>query len=201
MKPSINPVLLLMRLHRPDGNPLRRRSDRLESMFVLVGLFLVVACVWPAVGAGRLAYEGAVHEEQAGSGPRHRVMATLLEDAPPARVSFTEVPAARPAAMARWTTPAGEHGSGLVPVPGLARAGNAVPVWLDAAGVPAAPPVDPVVLRMRGVAAGLLVMLGSVLLALVAYAGLRWGLDRRRLREWEAAWARAHQSRPDPRQP
>ncbi|WP_433428890.1 hypothetical protein [Nonomuraea sp. CA-141351] len=48
-----------VRRHRPDGNPLRRRSDRLESAALAVAMLFILLSVWPAVVAGRQAYEGA----------------------------------------------------------------------------------------------------------------------------------------------
>ncbi|MFI7707400.1 hypothetical protein [Nonomuraea sp. NPDC049480] len=200
MKISTNPMMLRLRLYRLDDNPLRRRSDRLESAFVLVALFLVLASVWPAVLAGRLAYESALHDERVGPGSRQQVMATLLQDAPVTRVSFTEVPTGKPEAVARWTTPEGEARSGQVPVPALAKAGSTVPVWIDASGAPAPPPADPAVLQMRGVATGLLIMLVAAMLALASFAGLRWRMDRNRYREWHIGWARADEAWRRPRQ-
>ncbi|NJP94614.1 hypothetical protein HCN51_35125 [Nonomuraea sp. FMUSA5-5] len=191
MNKSINPLMLRLRLYRPDGNPLRRRSDRRESAVVLAAVILVLVSVWPAVLAGWRAYERALHDERAGGAARHQVTATLLRDAPRTRVSFTEVPAEQPTAAVRWTTPAGAERVAEVPVPALARAGSTVKVWLDASGAPAPPPTDIAVLRMRGIATGTLVLLGGALVAVGAVAGWRWRADRRRYREWGLAWERA----------
>ncbi|MFI9846632.1 hypothetical protein ACIHFD_57095 [Nonomuraea sp. NPDC051941] len=189
MKTSINPVTLRIRLYRLDRNPLRRRSDRLESAFVLVALFLVLASVWPAVLVGRLAYESALQDERVGAGSSRQVMATLLEDVPVARVSLTKVPVAEQVALARWTTPEGQARSGQVPAPALAKAGSVVPVWIDASGAPASSPLDLEVLRMRGVATGLLIVLLTTMLTLATLAGLRWRMDRNRYKEWDTGWA------------
>lgn len=180
-----------VRLYRPDGNPLRRRSDRLESAVVVVSVLLVLLSVWPAVVAGRLAYDNALREESTGSRAPRQVMATLLEDAPVTRVSFTEVPSGRQEAVARWTTHSGEVRIGTVPVRPLAKAGAVIPVWIDAAGKPAAPPADSSVLHMRGVAVGMLIVLVTMFLVLCAFAGFRRWLDRARYREWDADWVRA----------
>ncbi|MDP4510509.1 Rv1733c family protein [Nonomuraea turcica] len=201
MKSSIHPVMLRVRLYRHDDNPLRRHSDRLESVFVLAALVLVLVSLWPAVVAGRAVYEGAVQDQSAGTGVRRQVMATLTQDAPPARVSFSEVPAAQPETMARWTTAEGAARCGFVPAPSLAKAGSVVPVWIDAAGAPASPPADSAVLAMRGMVMGLLVVLGTGLLVLTAFLVFRRRLDRVRYGEWDAAWVRAGEQRRRPRQP
>ncbi|MGW2161276.1 Rv1733c family protein [Nonomuraea sp. NPDC001699] len=191
MKAFIDLLARRVRLYRPDGNPLRRRSDRLESVAVLVTALVLLAGVWPAVLAGRLAYEGALQEESAHAAGRHQVRATLLADAPAARVTLTEMPVRGQRAMARWTTSSGAVRSGPVPVPAVAKAGSTVPLWIDAAGSPAPPPADRAVLRTRGVVTGTLLMSVIVLAALGGFAGFRWWTDRRRYQEWEVQWARA----------
>ncbi|GAA1654383.1 hypothetical protein GCM10009733_059630 [Nonomuraea maheshkhaliensis] len=201
MNKSTNPVMLRLRLYRPDGNPLRRPSDRLESVLVLATLTLVLLSVWPAVLGGRLVFETAWQDEHARSGTRYQVTATLLQDAPPSRVSFTEIPSERPVTAARWATSTGTERIAQVPVPPAAKAGSPVTVWLDASGAPAPPPTDPAVPRMRGMAAGLLIMLAAAFLALVSFVVWRRWMDRVRYREWELAWERTdeqwrHRHRP-----
>ncbi|MFI9592828.1 hypothetical protein [Nonomuraea sp. NPDC052265] len=191
MKALIDLLTRRVRLYRPDGNPLRRRSDRLESVAVLVTALVVLAGVWPAILAGRLAYGGALQEESAHAAGRHQVRATLLADAPAAGVALTEMPVREQQVMARWTTPSGAARSGPVPVPGAAKAGSTVPLWIDADGRPAPPPADRTVLRTRGVVTGVLLMSAIVLTALGGFAGFRWWTDRRRYQEWEVQWARA----------
>ncbi|MFC4119900.1 hypothetical protein [Nonomuraea zeae] len=201
MKTSVNPVMLCLRLYRPDGNPLRRPSDRRESVLVLAALFLTLLSVWPAMLIGQSAYDAALQDERAGPGARHQVTATLLEDAPTTRVSFTEIPAERPTAAARWTTPAGEERVAQVPAPARAKAGAVVTVWLDTYGEPASPPTDAAVLQMRGIATGLLIVFAAALLTLSFFAGWRWRADQARYREWELAWERADEKWRHPRQP
>ncbi|MFI7687947.1 hypothetical protein ACIBQ6_02695 [Nonomuraea sp. NPDC049655] len=191
MKALIDLLARRVRLYRPDGNPLRRRSDRLEALAVLVTGLVVLAGVWPAVLVGRLAYEGALHEESAHAVGRHQVRATLLADAPAARVALTEMPVGEQRAMASWTTSSGAARSGPVPVPGVARAGSTVPLWIDAAGRPVPPPTARTVLRTRGVVTGLLLMSVIALAAAGGFAAFRWWTDQRRYREWEVQWARA----------
>ncbi|MEU8404387.1 hypothetical protein AB0C28_55245 [Nonomuraea sp. NPDC048892] len=80
-------VVRQVRLYRPDGNPLRRRSDRLEGAGLLVAAFLVLLSVWPAVTGARQAYTEALAE----AAERRQVAATLLEDTPPPQPSFGEL--------------------------------------------------------------------------------------------------------------
>ena len=72
----------LARRWRPDGNPLRRTSDRIEAalLAILIAAFL---CGAPLAGiaAGRAAAAGSVRAERAQAGA-HRVAAVLLQQAP-----------------------------------------------------------------------------------------------------------------------
>ncbi|GAA3560438.1 hypothetical protein GCM10022419_046350 [Nonomuraea rosea] len=197
MMRSINPMMLFARLHRLDGNPLRRRSDRLESAVFLAALVLILVSLWPAV----LAYESVLQDEPVSPDARHQVLATLLEDAPTMRVSFTEVPAGPSEAAVRWTTASVQEQTARVPVPALAKSGSAVPVWLDAAGKPAPRPSDKADLQMRGVGTGMLLVLATALLALGSLAGFRRWLDRARYRQWGDDWARTEEKWRHPRRP
>ncbi|MFC7641876.1 hypothetical protein ACFQX6_13460 [Streptosporangium lutulentum] len=45
-------IMRCLRLHRFDGNPLRRRSDRIETLAVLMTLVVFIAGLWPMVALG-----------------------------------------------------------------------------------------------------------------------------------------------------
>jgi hypothetical protein len=91
--------------------------------------------------------------------------------------------------LARWTAPDGRSRAGEIPVSGSLAAGRTVLLWVDAAGSPTGSPLGraTVVARQAAAAVIAVVTLGVVLLCLI-WAG-RWVLDRRRLADWEAAWA------------
>ncbi|MEW9549014.1 hypothetical protein [Nonomuraea sp. NPDC050783] len=189
MKTALESLMPLVRRYRLDDNPLRRRSDRLESAFVAVAILLVVLSAWPAVLAGQAAYRAGMAETRVGPDGRQQVTATLLEDAPPARASFSEVPAQPPRARAWWTTPAGAAHTGEVVAPALAASGTRVRIWIDAEGRPATAPKKPLEIQLRGVGMMVFVVLTAALLASGGLLAGRWLLDRRRYREWDAAWA------------
>lgn len=180
-------VMRWVRRHRPDGNPLRRRSDRLESAALLVTVVLVLLSVWPAAAAGRQSYEHAL--PALGDG-RQEVVATLLADAPVTRLSFGEAPRSEPA-PAHWTTPSGLERTGRVMAPPLARAGTEVRIWVDPGGLRVGAPPSPGDLRVTAVATALLLVLVAAVVAVLGFAGFRLLLDRGRYREWEAAWSLA----------
>ncbi|WP_020547274.1 Rv1733c family protein [Nonomuraea coxensis] len=179
----------MTRGYRWDRNPLRRRTDRLESALLVAAVLLVLASVWPAVLAGRAVYETGMAETRVGPGGRQQVTATLLQDAPPPRAAFGEASPQLPRAQARWTGPDGAARTGDVPAPGLARSGTAVRIWIDAEGRPATAPKKPVEIGFRGAGMAVFTVLASVLLAVIGFTAGRWVLDRRRYRSWDAAWA------------
>ncbi|MFB9629757.1 Rv1733c family protein [Nonomuraea helvata] len=180
----IESVKRWVRGHRPDGNPLRRRSDRLESAALAMAALLVLLSVWPAVMAGREAYEEARHAGAA----RRTVEATLLADAPVTRLSFGEVSRGG-LTSARWTAPSGLERTGQVPAPSLAKAGAKVRIWVGPDGRRVAAPPSPAELRVTAVVTALLFVTVAAAIALLAFAGFRRVLDRGRYRAWEAAWA------------
>jgi hypothetical protein len=92
--------------------------------------------------------------------------------------------------LARWTTPAGRARIGRIPVVADMVTDRTVPLWADSAGSPTGFPVNhhrQVPAHETDAAAVAIMALGIVLLCL-AWAGRRV-IARRRLVDWEAAWA------------
>jgi hypothetical protein len=177
----------LVRRWRPDGNPLRRTTDRVEGivMALLIGAFLTGAPL-AALAAGHAAAVTGSRVEHA-QASWHPVAAVLLRNAPPDShpVSQASLEALVPA---RWTAPDGTRRSGKVYAPAGTKAGSTVQVWADGSGRLTHVPLRP------GDVAGeiaLAASLTTVAVAVVlAVAGLlaRWVLDRRRLAAWDARW-------------
>ncbi|MFI6175119.1 hypothetical protein ACIA8R_06220 [Nonomuraea sp. NPDC051191] len=199
MRAVMNAAMLRIRRHRPDRNPLRRRSDRLESAGLAVAVLLVLLSVWPAVLAGRVAYEGGLRDARVGPGHRQQVTATVLREPRPVRPGFGE--AATSTVPASWTTPAGSARTGQVQVPAGTRAGQTVPLWIDPEGDPTTPPAGHTDVVLRGVGLAAFVQVLACLLVLGAVAALRRLLDRRRYADWDAAWLRADDRWRRPRRP
>jgi hypothetical protein len=170
-------------------NPLRRRSDRIESgmMMTLILLFVVAG---PLLGwwAGRAGY---LAEKRAGEWERdhvHRVEAVLVADPETLGVSASRTTPPR-AARATWVAPDGTPRSGIVPVVSAARRGDKIPIWVDDRGAQRPAPLD------RDPAAQAFLAAGAVLLGVAAaLAGIRAigraVLDRRRAAAWQREWQR-----------
>ncbi|MBN6055066.1 hypothetical protein JYK22_24230, partial [Nonomuraea sp. RK-328] len=191
MGDKIRWVALRVRLYRPDRNPVRRRSDRLEAVGVVVALALVLLSVWPAVVLGRMAYENGTRAERAGADARRTVTATLVRDAPDTIADEHVALGAKVEAAARWAGPAGKPMTGQVTVPAGAKAGTRVSVWVDARGEPAPPPRRHGETVFDTVTAALLVLAGGAAVSFSGFRGFKRLLDRGRYAAWDAAWAEA----------
>ncbi|PVZ06289.1 Rv1733c family protein [Actinomycetospora cinnamomea] len=178
------------RLLVPKRSELRRRSDRIEVaarwVLLLLGLFLVPVAL--AVGSQVTANLGPQVAEQRAE--RHQVTGVVLAEPGPAAAYGTEVASTEVRAPVRWIAADGTPRVALVRVPDTAEAGDPRTLWVDAADRPTIAPMTPGYPETQGFLTTLVILLGDLLVSLFLLAGLRWVLDRIRLREWEAAWRR-----------
>ena len=172
-----------------DRNPLRRGTDRVESALRLVMILLVVTAVpAAAVAVGRWADHYALHRAQAQRAVDHQVTAVLLEDAPAVGIPdpYTSVQTAW--VPARWQPPGQPSRTGEVLVLTGAHKGSTVRTWINPSGAVTDPPLDRRFVVGDVWLAVMATCLVSWLLLLVTGVLVRRGLDRRRLRAWEAEW-------------
>jgi nitrate reductase gamma subunit len=178
----------LLRGRRLDRNPLRRGSDRAETVVLaaLLAAFLAGA-PFAAHTAGSLAYATYGREAQAQRAVLRQVPATLLQ-APP---TVTAIPGAGVIPLgvnARWRAPDGQLRTGLLFVPSGATAGSTVPVWVNQVGQLADPPLGRAQLATRAQLARELTA-GTLAVVLIVIGWLaRRSLDRRRMAAWDADW-------------
>jgi len=170
-----------------DRNPLRRRTDRIETC-IMAGLLAAFLAGAPliAIAAGSWAHTGDLREQHA-QRSWHQVPVVLLQAAPQ-QTAVRHASSAANWVLAVWTPPGGHARVGEVPVPPGSRAGSMVLVWADRSGPVAGVPLTHDVISARVIAAGLLALafLAIVLLGIARLA--RWMLGRRRLAAWDAAW-------------
>ena len=186
--PSIQGCWLLRAIRgaRPDRNPLRRGTDRLETC-LLVGLFVVLAAVTPFAArlAGHASYVSALHARQEQLATRHQVQAMLTADAGP--VSGYSL-SAYVLTQATWTSVAGVRRSGEVPAEPGSPKGTFVTVWTDANGYLDSPPLAVPEVASQADAATVGVIVGAGVVYIVAAAAIRQLLNRRRMAAWDADW-------------
>lgn len=172
-----------------DRNPLRRGTDRVESALRLLMILLVVTAVpAAAVAAGRWADHYALHRAQAERAVDHQVTAVLLADAPAVGIPdpYTSVQTAW--VPARWQPPGQPPRTGEVLTLTGAHKGSTVQTWINPSGAVTDPPLDRRFVVGDVWLAVMATCLMSWLLLLVTGVLVRRGLDRRRLRAWEAEW-------------
>lgn len=168
-----------------DRNPLRRRSDRVECGMRMIAFFGTLLAVIAGMVVGARVYDAGLRVEAAQARERVQVQATLVQDAVPAG---EEAQALR-GAQVRWRAPDGTQRQGTVAVHGARRAGEAVTIWIDRQGEPAARPQSRETTLAGALAAGAgLPLLAGVLLSL-AVTTLRLINIRRSARRWEAQWS------------
>jgi hypothetical protein len=170
-----------------DRNPLRRRTDKIATW--LMAQFLVAVLIGaPLLGIAAFTWAGrAGAAEQRAERSWREVPAVLLRSVP-APDSFAGV-FGYSWAPARWTAPNGQVRSGDIPVEVGPAAGRKVLLWVDAAGRPTDAPLTHRAVMARAATAAAVVT--AVLLIVLSCLALivRWLLDRRRLADWELAWA------------
>src|ERR1700761_8955983 len=158
---------------RPDRNPLRRGTDRLEPC-LLAGLFAAAAAGEPfaAQAASHASYMNALHVQQGQLATRHQVPAVLSQDAP-----------------ATWTSVAGVHRSGEVPAEQGSPKGTAVTVWTDnASGSLDSPPLTDAEVASQADAAMVGTIAGVAVVFLGGATATRQLFNRRRMAAWDADW-------------
>jgi hypothetical protein len=169
---------------RPDRNPLRRRSDRVETAIIglLFAIFLAGApLAWHF--AGSWAYPAYLREAKAEQALVHQVPATLLKTAPGWSASGPGADV-----NVEWRAPGGQLRSAPVFIPDGAAAGTTVMVWIDQSGQLADPPLQQAQVASRAQLARVLAVIAVAVTVLVAGGLTHQLMVRRRLAGWEADW-------------
>jgi hypothetical protein len=123
-----------------DRNPLRRGSDRVETVVLgaLLAAFLAAA-PFAAHAAGALGHDSAVRQAQAQRASLVQVTATLLRSAP---VLTGYGSASGFAVEARWRAPDGQVKIGELFVTADVAAGHSTRIWVDRTGRLTGPPLS-----------------------------------------------------------
>jgi hypothetical protein len=187
---TAGPTTMWQRLIRRfgcDGNPLRRRSDRIAAWLApaVVAVFLgLCPLVAGLTGMWMRADNAAV---QRASLSWDKVRGVLTEAAPGPLGPYHGENTWTEPEPARWTFD-GRPQHGLVPAPAGAPAGSTVTVDLTKTGQVQAPPLSAEQLRDR-IDTGVfvtMIAIGGLLLVLKWLA--RRYLDKRRIASWESEW-------------
>jgi hypothetical protein len=171
---------------RPDRNPLRRRTDRLETC-LLAGLFVAAAAGAPAAvpAAGHTWYADATHARQEQLAARHEVTAVLAQSAGVigGYTLTSQVPA-----LASWTSAGGARRAGDVPAAPGSPPGTLVHVWTDDSGYLVSPPLTVTEVADQADAARVAAIGGIVVGCMAGTLAIRQLLHRRRMAAWDSDW-------------
>lgn len=170
-----------------DKNPLRRRSDRIETLIMatLLVVFLVGGPLL-AMLAGRMTDDAGLREMRAQQS-WHQVKAVVLKSAPHAAPAFVSVNSWW--TRGRWTGPGGVTMTGEIPVPPGTQAGRTVPITINRSGHVVTSPLVPGELEMRVMLAEAGAVAGLVMVLITVGGAARLVLNRRRLESWDLEWS------------
>ncbi|WP_229908254.1 Rv1733c family protein [Amycolatopsis oliviviridis] len=183
-------MVLWRRIH-PGRNPLARITDRIEAAILIGGVVAALLGIPLAAAAGSEAYATMMARSAVEMATRHATTATLLEDAPPARIGVDGTPSTETARVrARWELSDGTFQEGPATADLGASAGERVTVWLDQADAVVAPPVRPLDATSTGIGVGVGVWLIAVTLLAAACLLALCLLNRARWAAWDREWER-----------
>ncbi|MET7900797.1 hypothetical protein ABZS86_04705 [Streptomyces sp. NPDC005355] len=185
-------------LWRWRHNPLRRKTDVVESYAALIAALIILLAA-PAVGwaTGSLAQGALVKAAREQRAERHLISATVVKVLPhPPIDSDPETATASDAhrrVFAQWTGPDGSRHEGALGTHPGADPGERFHLWTDGHGRPMGRPLDTATATTHAVLAG--IGAGAATAGLVDGARrlVVWRLMRRRYAQWDIAWERAGQ--------
>lgn len=184
-EPKVSRLGRFVRGRRLDRNPLRRSTDRIETMVlaVLAIAFLAGAPLAAAATGGWL-HGMAQREQLAQQASLRQVPAAVLAVTPPAANGTQLAWEAR----ARWKAPDGQVVTNEVPVPAGTAVGATIQVWTDRSGDLASAPLVNAQVADQGAFGEVLGVVAAA--GVLALAGVlaRRALDRRRMAAWDADW-------------
>jgi len=172
-----------VRGRRPDRNPLRRGSDRVETaVLALLVIVFLTAAPFAALASGSWALARAHQAQLAEQASSYQVPARVLQ------LESQGGAFGDPQAQARWTAHDGKVITGEITVP-LGTADGAIQqLWTTRDGQVTNPPLqDSQVTGQADFAEGLAVFTLAVLLTITGLV-TRWTLDRRRMAAWDTEW-------------
>jgi hypothetical protein len=184
--PRVTLIGRIVRGRRFDHNPVRRASDRAETVVLaLLAVAFLVGAPLAALASGAWAHAVAHRDALAQVASRRLVAVVVLAE--PTSPQMTAGYLAT-MAQARWTAPDGAVVKGQLPVPYGTQAGATFRLWSTLDGHLTGQPMNDAqvasvaALAEAGGAAG-------VALALAAAGGLaRWSFNRRRMAAWDVDW-------------
>ncbi|RSM85148.1 hypothetical protein DMH04_17755 [Kibdelosporangium aridum] len=181
-------IAMLLRRFSFGRNPLRRRSDRIESSVLTGMVALLIAVVPIAIQLNEDSYQSGLRAAEHRTTTLVQTTAILQEDAPPLDGPAVRGPVQKPKVRAVWTAADGTAREGLLEVRSGTPAGMRIPVWTDRFGALTSAPMTPLDVRSHAVVAAAALVSAWVLVLMIVFYVVRKVLDHYRLRAWEDEW-------------
>jgi hypothetical protein len=168
----------------PDRNPLRRRTDRLETT-ILAGLLIAVCAAAPFLAGAASGWEhsAALRQLRVQQATSHQVRATVVGDVQ----HDGGYPFILTEANLRWSAPDGRRIIELLRVPIDTQAGGVIQIWINESGQ-SITPLLPTQIPGREAYAATGAVTGLAVVALVAGLAAYRTLNRRRMAAWATDW-------------
>ncbi len=170
------------------SGPLMRATDRIQALARILFVALVLGAVPVALAVATAAGSSTQSVADAQAASRHRVTATLLEDAARPAADSDHAPSLA-SVLATWSARPGVPREGTVLGPTGAKAGTTVTIWVDDSGDVTTPPLDGSDVVNQAVLSGVSTLIGISAAAGLGYLWVRTMLERSRMRRWAADWA------------
>jgi hypothetical protein len=173
---------------RLDRNPLRRASDRVETVvLVILATTFLAAAPFAAQAVGAWA-KGTTHQVQIAQEASLRQVPAVVLKVTLAPLGVGGYAAFQSEAQARWTAPSGKVLTGQVLVTPGTAVGATVRVWVNHDGQVTNPPLQDSQVTGQGAfdAALSVVALGVFFIGVGALT--HRALDKRRMAAWDAEW-------------
>jgi hypothetical protein len=177
-----------VRGRRPDRNPLRRASDRVETaVLAMLVIAFLAAAPFAAQAAGAWAHARAHKAQLTEQASWHQVPARVLKVTTGVQGGGGYAWLGSQA-EARWTAPDGKVITGEIPVaPGTAT-GTTVRLWTTKEGKITDPPLQDSQVADDALLAGTISVIALATLLAITCMLARHVLDRRRMAAWDAEW-------------
>jgi hypothetical protein len=184
-QPSVTAMSRFARGQRFDRNPLRRATDRAETVVLTVLVVLLLAGgPFAALATGSWTHAMAQRTQFAQEASRRQVTAVVVSIVPPSAGDWGLTWQAR----ARWRAPDGREVTNEIPVPSNTAVGATLPVWTDLSGRSTTAPLLDSQVSGQVVTGEILGVISlAAVLAVTGALVLSW-INKRRMADWDAEW-------------
>lgn len=184
-QPGATRLSRFVRGQRLDRNPLRRGTDRAETVVLTVLVILLLAGgPFAALATGAWTHAMAQRTQLAQEASRRQVTAVVVSVSPPSAGDW----GLTWQAQARWRAPDGREVTNEIPVPSSTAVGAKLPVWTGLSGDFTTAPLLDSQVEGQVVTGEILGVISLAAVLTVAGALVLSWINKRRMADWDADW-------------